>query len=99
MQAIPPTSNADLAVLWHLYRRPDQEVWCVVIQVDSLFALRVCRDTDPYARPMSERYADYAAVAKRAADVKQEFLAMGWCDGEDCNVESSAPLTVTYSSG
>ena len=77
-----PTLRAERVVLWHLYRPPDQEVWCVVMQVGHLFTLRVCRDTDPHARPMSERYADFAAVARRAADVKQEFVAMGWREPE-----------------
>ena len=79
---MPPTLGAERAVLWHLYRPPDQEVWCVVTQVGHLFTLRVCRDTDPHARPLSERYSHFAAVARRATDVKQEFLAMGWHEPE-----------------
>ena len=76
-----PTSAAPVTV-WHLVRPPDQEVWCLVGKVRHLFVLTVCRDTTHRARPMRERFADLVSVIQRAEQVKQDFLASGWCEPE-----------------
>ena len=70
--------TAPPVVVWHLRRMPDQALWCLATKVGHLYALTVCRDTSPRARPMRERFADIASLVTRAEQVKEEFLAMGW---------------------
>ena len=86
---MPPTladwtadSSPKPAVVWHLVRYPDQEVWCLVTKVGHLFALTLCRDTTLRVRPMRERYANVVSIIQRADQVKQDFLTSGWREPE-----------------
>ncbi len=69
-------------VVWHLWRRPYQELWCVVTKADHRFALMVSRDPEEPTRPMAERYTDIVSLVHRADQVKREFLDRGWHEPE-----------------
>ena len=69
-------------LVWHLWRRPDQEVWCFVTKEDDHFALMVSRDPDNTTRPIAERYTDKVSVIRRADQLKREFRGTGWREPE-----------------
>ena len=75
-------SSPKPVVVWHLWRRPNQELWCVVTTVDHRFALMVSRDPDEPAPPMPGRYTDIVSLVRRADQVKREFLGKGWREPE-----------------
>ncbi len=75
-------STAKAVVVWRLWRRPDQELWCLVTKIGHLFALAMRGDTTHSGRPMRGRYADVVSVIQRADQVKEHFLAMGWREPE-----------------
>ncbi len=77
-QAAHEEAPSRFLVVWHLRRRPDQEVWCLVTKEDDLFALTVSRDPEDPTRPMAGHYTDKASIIRRADLVKQEFLGRGW---------------------
>ena len=74
--------TAKAAVVWHLYRTPDQEVWCLATEVDHSFTLTVPVDPEDPTRLLAERHADIVSLMRRADQVKREFLGRGWCEPE-----------------
>ena len=92
--------TAKAAVVWHLYRTPDQEVWCLAAEVGHRFTLTVPCDPEDPTRLVAERHADIMSLMRQADRVKQEFLARGWREPEQ-HEHGSKPygrLTLVHSS-
>ncbi len=81
-QAAHVEATSHPLVVWHLWRRPDQEVWCRVTKVDQRFALMVSSDPEKPAHPMAGRYTDIVSLLRRADQVEREFLDRGWREPE-----------------
>jgi hypothetical protein len=65
-------------VVWHLHRRPDQDIWCLVTKVDGCFGLCVSQSPDDPTGPTSGNCADVVSLVRHAEDLKQTFLDSGW---------------------
>ncbi len=99
-QAAHAEATSHPLVVWHLWRRPDQEIWCFVTKLDDRFALTVSPDLEEPTRPMAERYTDIVSLVRRADQVEREFLGRGWREPELHEHDSRAygRLTLVQSS-
>ena len=80
--AVHAEATAHSPVIWHLWRTPDQEIWCLVTKVDHRFALSVSQDPEKLTPSMAGRYTDIVSLVRRADQVKWDFLARGWREPE-----------------
>ena len=84
-------SGSHPVVVWHLWRRPDQEVWCLLIKVDGGFALTVSLDPNEPTGTMGEQCVHVVSIVRAADQIKQEFLGRGWRNAKPVPTSSRHP--------